>query len=417
MAIVFQNKGLIDIRAIKTFGASVKKTETAIGFFGTGLKYAIAVILRHGGSITIYRGNTALRFDVKPMKIRGEQFPIVTMNGKELAFTTEYGKTWEPWQAFRELWCNCKDEGGKVFSIDDETPAGMSFLNAPFGRDVTTIIASGKAIEDAYKTRASIILETEPMMKLSGVDVHHGISDHIFYQGIRVHKLEKPSMYTYNLTNRQSLTEDRTLAYSYGLPALIGRAHIGNTFAPMIADILTDKKGNDSHFEHMIPWVELKGATPSPQFVAVAEDLWQKKLLSKSAEKLFHDILDKTPGRESPLVVNPSAVELVVINDAKELLRRKGVDADRFGFIFKTNDKEDLVYSSRLERSITITASSIAKGRDHLSKLMLIGIAMAHQGRLSDQLANFVLNGFFINKTEEEDDKLEESSWGGGINF
>ena len=48
MSIIFTNQGEIDIRAVTTFGVSVKNDNSAIGMFGTGLKYAIAIILRHG---------------------------------------------------------------------------------------------------------------------------------------------------------------------------------------------------------------------------------------------------------------------------------------------------------------------------------------------------------------------------------
>jgi hypothetical protein len=46
--VVFENPGEIDAAAIRTFGVSVKEGENPIGFFGTGLKYAIAILLRTG---------------------------------------------------------------------------------------------------------------------------------------------------------------------------------------------------------------------------------------------------------------------------------------------------------------------------------------------------------------------------------
>ena len=53
--IIFENKGLIDVHAISIMGVSVKE-EGSIGYFGTGLKYAIATLLREGQKITIWRG-------------------------------------------------------------------------------------------------------------------------------------------------------------------------------------------------------------------------------------------------------------------------------------------------------------------------------------------------------------------------
>ena len=109
--IVFQNKGLIDPMAITTFGLNAKVGDSPIGQFGTGLKYAIAVLLRTGHEITIWRGLEPLRFDVIEHETRGKLFNIVRMNGEKLSFMTNLGPKWELWMAFRELFCNAKDEG------------------------------------------------------------------------------------------------------------------------------------------------------------------------------------------------------------------------------------------------------------------------------------------------------------------
>ena len=60
--IIFENDGLIDKRSITTFGISSKENSSAIGYFGTGLKYAIAILLRENINITIYIGNERLEF-------------------------------------------------------------------------------------------------------------------------------------------------------------------------------------------------------------------------------------------------------------------------------------------------------------------------------------------------------------------
>ncbi len=54
--VIFRNKGVIDPSSITTFGVSSKENPGAIGFFGTGLKYAIAILLREGCDITIHAG-------------------------------------------------------------------------------------------------------------------------------------------------------------------------------------------------------------------------------------------------------------------------------------------------------------------------------------------------------------------------
>jgi len=42
--IVFENQGEIDLIAFTPFGVNTKETDSPIGFFGTGLKYATAVL-------------------------------------------------------------------------------------------------------------------------------------------------------------------------------------------------------------------------------------------------------------------------------------------------------------------------------------------------------------------------------------
>lgn len=105
--IVFQNKGLIDLRALKTFGVSVKDCPGAIGYFGTGLKYAVAILLREGCEVTLYRGRKAYKFTATSRKIRDQEFAIVSINGEEMGFTTALGKDWELW-----VNDNHRDRGG-----------------------------------------------------------------------------------------------------------------------------------------------------------------------------------------------------------------------------------------------------------------------------------------------------------------
>lgn len=207
MTITFQNKGLIDLRAVTTFGVSAKEGSAPIGFFGTGLKYAIACVLRAGGRITLWRGLERYDFSVGAEEIRGKEFGIVQMNGQPLGFTTHLGARWEPWMVFRELHCNTLDEGGETFSGRGQPGEGL-----------TTIEVSGwPAFEDAYAERADIVLESRPIGRSGTIEFHvqpHGPS-HIYYRGVRVFKLSNPSCFRYNLTGEAALTEDRTLLYPF----------------------------------------------------------------------------------------------------------------------------------------------------------------------------------------------------------
>lgn len=205
-SVIFKNKGIIDIKAITTFGISSKEGDNPIGFFGTGLKYAIAVLLREGCNITIFSGTERYDFTAEMKTVRVNDFNFIQMNGVDLAFTTELGKTWELWQAYRELYCNCMDEKGEVYL--DEVDTSLDYI-----ANETTIIINGIEFETIHNSKSDFILESKPIFTTKGLEIHSGESEFLFYKGIRIYKLNYPSLYTYNLTDKVELTEDRTLKY------------------------------------------------------------------------------------------------------------------------------------------------------------------------------------------------------------
>ena len=55
MKIYFCNAEPIDLNAIAIMGVSVKTGDNPIGYFGTGLKFAIATLLRTAHKVTLTR--------------------------------------------------------------------------------------------------------------------------------------------------------------------------------------------------------------------------------------------------------------------------------------------------------------------------------------------------------------------------
>lgn len=198
---IFKNKGEMDPRSIKTFGVNVKEGENPFGYFGTGLKYAIGIILRSGCEITIYCGLEKFEFALKPTKIRGKDFSIVTMNGEELGFTTEIGKAWELWMAYRELYCNTLDESGDVYVGKDIIPES----------DVTYILVSGESFANIHYNKRDFILQGDPLEVHEKVEIHGRPSKGFFHKRIFVGSSGKNCLLTYDIIKGVSLTEDRTL--------------------------------------------------------------------------------------------------------------------------------------------------------------------------------------------------------------
>lgn len=216
--IIFQNPGLIDLRAVSIMGLNAKETKNPIGQFGTGLKYAIAVLLRSGCKVSIWRGEQEYQFFTRKEHFRGKEFDFVYMrDGKEapanweqaLGFTLELGKHWEPWMAIRELESNARDENGRSFANEDYQ------LSA----DTTTIVIDGSSAEIAYTQLPDIFICTKPLWVHTNIEVHRANNPNqlkwLYYRGVRVKQLQKPSLFRYNILSESTLTEDRTFKYSW----------------------------------------------------------------------------------------------------------------------------------------------------------------------------------------------------------
>lgn len=224
--IIFSNPGEIDPRLVTTMGVNVKENDSPIGYFGTGLKYALATLLRTGHRVSIHSGLRQFTFQSRATQIRGKEFGMIIMTElagetdieTELGFTIDLGKNWQPWMAYRELVANAKDEHGgwRKFDLALAPKAGE-----------THIIVDGEGIEQAWRSHNDYFLSSTPTASCRGIEVHRTPGKAIFYRGLRVLELEKPSLFTYNILSEQILTEDRTLdawyagyAISNGLTAI-----------------------------------------------------------------------------------------------------------------------------------------------------------------------------------------------------
>lgn len=222
--IIFENSGEIDIRLAVIIGTNVKETDHPVGFFGTGLKYAIASVLRWGGAIAIQSGLAEFTFTSSKTTLRGKDFNLISMNGAqdrlELGFTTELGKNWQPWMIYRELWCNAHDEEMPNVFLSESKPKPLA------GK--TRVIVDELSLLSAHESRENFILTKghPPLFVSNSVEIYSGISDKIFYRGIAVQELAKPSLYTYNILGNLFLTEDRT-APAWSTEPMVLRALVG----------------------------------------------------------------------------------------------------------------------------------------------------------------------------------------------
>ncbi|MFN3582933.1 hypothetical protein [Phenylobacterium sp.] len=273
------NPGLIPMEAVTTMGVSAKDGEAPIGMFGTGLKYAIACLLRTGQRITIWRGLDRYDFAKEAGEVRGKGFDFIYMTGPEgrerLGFTTHLGAHWETWQVFRELYANCLDEGGDIWMSEAE-PA----------EDHTTIWIEGAAFAEAAQERERYFLQTQPLYKNSLVEVHPGESSCVYYRGVLVARLPHTAAFTYNLVGGVTLTEDRTLKDSYVVSSWVTYTLGHSTDRAVIAKALLSQgyeKGltfgevSEEFAETALELCERKGAAAVVASAVTAAEVWAQR--------------------------------------------------------------------------------------------------------------------------------------------
>lgn len=125
--ILIQNDGEIETNSFELIGASTKRNESGkIGFFGSGLKYSIAYMMRNGIEFMVFSGLNELSFSTIPETLKEQSFDRICINGKPTSYTVTMGPTWkEDWYVLREIYCNALDERGcqLVKSIDAVHPS------------------------------------------------------------------------------------------------------------------------------------------------------------------------------------------------------------------------------------------------------------------------------------------------------
>lgn len=345
--ISFQNNGLIDLRALVTFGVSVKDTDNPIGYFGTGLKYAIAIILRGGGKITIFIGLDKYVFTIAKEEIRGKEFGIVKINDAPLGFTSDVGKNWKPWMAYRELYSNTKDENGEA-QIGELPPE----------QDKTTIHVESSDIEQAYLHHDEYFFTQKPDAILMGVEVIKKPSNIIYYKGVRVGKYSDPGVFTYNILHGLDLTEDRTNLYNFQPLEMVTVALSKCTDHSILQRVLTVPESLETALEY---------DSIGKDFIEVVAGLNFKEIKNRYAIKAYKKATVKEYGPRS-IVLND--IEKIQLQKATSFLQQLGFDIDGYP-LYITEDLPENILGRVYERKIYIAKRTFMMGTKMLAGTIL----------------------------------------------
>lgn len=225
--ILIQNDGEIETNSFELIGASTKRGESGkIGFFGSGLKYSIAYMMRKGIDFKIFSGLQELVFSTMSETLKDKEFDRICINGKPTSYTVTMGPTWtKDWFVLREIYCNALDEGSCTLvknTTEVRAASGKTRIYVELTNELQDVISAWNA---HFADERTPLFTTEEIYTgyVSGEDggvynqkiqVFPKTNGVLYRRGIRVFNRDT-YMYDYNLTN-VAINEDRTAKHTSG---------------------------------------------------------------------------------------------------------------------------------------------------------------------------------------------------------
>jgi hypothetical protein len=242
MRVHFVTPAIISRLDISSMGDSSKRgDESTLGQFDSGLKYAIALLLRNnvGMSIKTYDDDGLLNVytfstNVKKCPNTSKEKELIDINYIdysddtsgviETGFALQMGYNWSLWMALRELYSNMLDEKGSICEEQDE------FIIAR-GTIITLEFDEDNEFYNVWQNRHLYINEKEPLFKVSSsVECLENKEGYlrIYKNNILVYEdKEKPSRFAWNI-HFGDIDERRILSNLYSIEQSIASA-IQNT--------------------------------------------------------------------------------------------------------------------------------------------------------------------------------------------
>lgn len=244
MKVHFVTPTKLSILDISSMGDSSKRgDDSTIGQFDSGLKYAIALLLRDNVNINIdihNNGEVENTFTFGQKKIEDNQtgkdknlITIFDINGTETVtgFAFNLGYNWKNWMSYREIMSNVLDEKGFVYdSIQwKQLPDSIEFNGT--NTVITLEFDEDNQFYEVWQNRHLYMNFEEPLFKVSSsVEALENKEKYlrIYKNNILVYEdKEKPSRFAWNI-HFGDIDERRILSNLYSVEQSIASA-IQNT--------------------------------------------------------------------------------------------------------------------------------------------------------------------------------------------
>jgi len=247
-----KSTGEIEQEAFTLIGASSKRNDSSkIGFFGSGLKYSIASLIRNEIDFKIFKGTAEIKFDKVEKKFRNELYYAISVDGKETSLTTTMGgKDWDlPFAPIREIYSNAIDEDENA-SLEKTSivigEAGYTTIYIDFNDNV-------KHFFDNYDlyfcNKNKNVLSVNQYASLYPKTENGELR--LFRKGILCHHDQQvKSLYSYN-SKEFEINESRVLSNSYGALIAISSFWKKNSDEKLIFSLIKSLAGgNAGYYEH-----------------------------------------------------------------------------------------------------------------------------------------------------------------------
>lgn len=247
--IKISNQGEIDINSLLLLGATSKRGDNSkIGFFGSGLKYAMAVLLKNNIPFNIFAGEKEIKVSTSKQKFRGVDVSVIKVNNKLTSLTTDMGPDWKAWFAIRELYCNAIDEGNHSISIAG-SPVGVkgeTNIFVKFDYQLAELFTNWNLY---FSDKRSDVVVRSPE---HGTTLFSGNKSQfiVYRKGVRCYEAKEKCLYHYDLTWAR-INESRVLENTWDLQSGLSKVWGKIATREMVADLFNNYADT---FESGLSW-------------------------------------------------------------------------------------------------------------------------------------------------------------------
>ncbi len=289
--LLIENKGEIDINALVLMGGSTKRGDNSkVGYYGSGNKYSIALMLKKGIQFKIYSGLQELKITTEPVMFRDKQFEKILVNDKETSLTTDMGPQWDSWMGVREWVSNSIDEPESAIvntTADINPKEGYTRIYIEHHADIQEVIENW----DRYFSfdRIDTIVDNSNNRIYPNTDSQKE-SLLLYRRGIQCYNAPtQKGLYSYDL-HKFSINESRVIDSSYAAKAAVCAFLCKDSTVEVARNILGNAFSDKGYWEGEMEWYYYGSNKLSEVW---KEAIGDRAIIYRDVSGFFMDVMKK----------------------------------------------------------------------------------------------------------------------------